>query len=441
MKAVKQTIGLMLTHSVAMFISVILITAIFAFFQYDLSLYRDASNFNFMPAVMISLTLSVLLGVYLGGGMKSLQQNYLWKINQRYRNVLMAAFLIIATVYSLILVPTLYLNTQKLSLLFLLPFCITIFSSHMIIGQNLFHKILIPAVPFGLYQLIRFGVGLTPIIIVLILATCSLIFAMYNNYFSFEQSQIKQTKEDAMAVATTGLNLKWVMAFNYHLGLIIAKWIARSKRNIDWTIIMPHTKLALFSLLYVILIMGFVLMNSDKGDKPLLEGFTIMFISASFIGLIMESRQLLRQTRVFAHVFSGDKHRQLRNKILLSMDKMFIINSIVFVVGIFLVAFAFSKPVNAQYILYTVTAVILFALSYYPILLCMNWINISFTLLASIIVYAGIIFATARWIKAHPIELLSSPYTWMFVAACLLLRGITQYIFWQRPFEALLKNK
>ncbi len=441
MKAVKQTIGLMLTHSVAMFISVLLITVIFAFFQYNLSLYGNSSGSSFLPALMINLTLAVLMGVFIGGAMKSLQLNYLWKINQHYRNVLIAAFLLIAVSYCLILMPALYLNTQQLSLMFLLPFCIIIFSSHMVIGQNLWHKILIPAVPLGLFQLTKYGVELTTIIIVLFIATFGLIYFMYNNYFYRERSPISHEKENSLAVATTGLNLKWVMAFNYYIGLVLTKWIARSKRNIDWTIIMPHTKLALFSFLYVILIMGFVLMNSEKGDKPLLEPFTIMFISASFISLIMESRQLLRQTRVFSHIFSGNKHRQLRNKILISMDKMFIVNSIVFVVGIFLVAYAFSKPINAQYILYTVTAVILFALAYYPILLCMNWINISFTLLASITVYAGTIIATARWINIHTVDLLSSPYTWMFIVACLLLRGITQTIFWKRPFELLLKNK
>jgi len=232
-----------------------------------------------------------------------------------------------------------------------------------------------------------------------------------------------------------------VMGFNYIIGIIIAKWITHSKRKIDWAVIMPHTKLALFSLLYVIIIMAFVLMNSNKGDKPVIEIFAIMFIASSFISLIMESRQLLSQTRTFAHIFKGDKHRQLKNKILWSMDKVFVVNSIVFIIGIFIASYVFLIPINTQNLMFSMAAVLLFAMSYYPILLCMKWLNISFVLLASIILYATIIFFTVKWIKTHYSELLTSPYTWLFVLSCFALRGITQYIFWQRPFEKLIKNK
>lgn len=441
MKAVKQTMGLMLTHSIAMLISVVIITAAFGFFQYNLALNNDVSNPSLLPALMINLTLSVLMGVFIGGGMKSLQHSYLWTINQRYRNVLMAAFLIIIMLYSLLLIPAFYINTKGISWLFILPFCMAIFSSHMVIGKKWIHKILIPAVPIALYQLTRFKIGLNTIVIFIACATLVLIFAMYHNYFNSEQRNIKKEQDNAMAVASTGLNLKWVMGFNYMIGIVIARAIAQSKRKVDWAIIMPHTKLALFSLLYVIIIVGFVLMNSDKGDRPLLEAFSIMFLASSFISLIMESRQLIRQTRFFSHVFIGERHRQLKNKILWSMDKVFVVNSVVFIIGIFIASFVFSMPLNKQYLLISMAAVMLFALSYYPILLCLKWLNISFVLLASIILYASIIFFSVKWIKTHTSEFLTSPYTWLFIIFCLILRGITQYIFWQRPFETLIKNK
>ena len=432
----------MVTHSIVSFILVLIIMVFFSVFQVLTSTDGTPANKAMMGALMINITMSVFLGTYLGGALQSLKQNYLWIINQHYRNTLMAAYLIIIGFISLLQIPLLYLNLNMTVLILSVPFCITIFSSHMVLGKNLLHKILIPAFPFALYQLHRLNISLTVIIVLLIIGTLMLITAMYLNRFYPDNSTrltTNQGLENTTAVAT-GLNLKWVTSFNYTIGIFIAQWVSRSKRNIDWAIIMPHTKLALFSLLYVLLIMLFVLMNDDK-DKPVIEIFTVMFLSASIISMVMESRQLIRQTRVFAHVFSGLKHRQLKNKILFSLDKTFIFNSVIFVIGILLATRAFSVPLDTSYVLFATLIVIAIALSFYPILLCLSWINISLTLIVAIMTYALLIFFSVRWLKFHPEEVMTAPYIIIFIITCLLLRAITQKIFWQRPIETLMKNK
>ncbi|MBL4661816.1 MAG: hypothetical protein JKY19_15765 [Alcanivoracaceae bacterium] len=443
MQAVKHSMKFMLTHSIVSFILVMIIMVFFSVFQILISNDGTPAIKAMMGALVINLTLSVFLGTYLGGALQSLKQNYLWTINQHYRNTLMAAYLIIIGLISLVQIPILYLNLNMTLLILLVPFCVAIFSSHMVLGKNLLHKILIPVFPLALYQLHRINVSLTVIIILLLIATLMLVIAMYLNRFYPDNStrlMTKQSINSSTAVVATGLNLKWVTSFNYSIGVFMAKWVSRSKRNIDWAIIMPHTKLALFSLLYVLLIMLFVLMNNDK-DKPVIEIFTVMFLSASIVSMVMESRQLIRQTRVFAHVFSGMKHRQLKNKILWSLDKTFILNSVVFIIAILLAAQIFSVTLNTSYVLFATLIVIAIALSFYPILLCLSWVNISLPLITAVMTYALLIFFSVRWLKTHTLEVMTSPYTIIFIVACLLLRVITQKIFWQRPIETLMKNK
>ena len=437
MQAIKHSMKFMVTHSIVSFILVLIIMVFFSVFQILISTDNTPTNKAMMGALMINLTMSVFLGTYFGGALQSLKQNYLWIINQHYRNTLMAAFLFIIGLLSLLQIPFLYLNLNTTLLLLFVPFCIAIFSSHMVLGKNLLHKIIIPAVPLGLYQLHRINISLAIIIILLFICTLVLIIAMYLNRF-YPDNSVRQTAKQGMEKPTIAQSKKVLTSFNYSIGIFIAKWVSQSKRNIDWAILMPHTKLALFSFLYIIIISLFTLISEDK---PIIEMLSIMFLSISIIYLIMGSRGLIKQTRVIAHVFSGTKHRQLKNRMLFSIDKVNLINTMVFVCGILIITEIFSIPLNTTYILIASLAITLITLAYYPLLLCLSWVNISLQLLVAIVSYSTLIFFCVRWIKEHTSDILIFPHSIVFIIACLLLRGITQYIFWQRPFENLMKNK
>jgi hypothetical protein len=203
---------------------------------------------------------------------------------------------------------------------------------------------------------------------------------------------------------------------------------------------MPHTKLALFSLLYVFLITFAVLFIAKDGEK-LTEAFAFLFLSTSLISVLMESRLLIRQTKTIAHLFSGVDHRQLRNKILFSLDKNFLINSIVFVIGLLVMTQIFSIPLDIFKLFIFSVTIIVTALAYYPFLLCFQWINITFSLVLAVCLYAAMIFIAARWVTIG----LQTPYIVYYllvlIGVAVLLRTVTQIIFWRKPFEILLKNK
>jgi len=435
MSPVKQSIKFMLTHSVVSFVLVVGILVFFSVFQLMVPSQENAT----MQSLATNL-MSVFLGVYLGGAMQSLKQNYLWIINQQYRNSIMAAFLIIIGFFSLIQMPIHYLNSSLTRLVLLVPFCVAIFSSHLVLGKNFLYKLLIPAIPVGVFQLHRLNINLDMVIIVLILATLVLIAAMYLNLFTANRLGLKRNTQAATADYYGGHHLKIITSINYVLGVVAAKWVLLSKRKIDWVVLMPLTKLAIYPLLYILIVFFLLMLITDAKDNPNIEFFTVIFLSVSIIDLIMGSRRLIRQTRVIAHVFAGSNHQQLKNKILIAIDKTNLINSIVFVGGVFIVVNVFSVSFNSHYILTATLAVTIIALAYYPLLLCMSWVNISFQLLASIVGYYSLVFIAVQWLKINHTTIMTSNYTFAFIVACLLLRATTQYIFWKQSIEKLMKN-
>ncbi len=443
MKSISQSIKFMLIHSVVSIGAIIILTAAFSAFQLFLQTSEIGGQKAHQASLMLNIVIAGFLGIYLGGALLSLKQNYLWKINQRYRTGLMAAFVIIIGSFNIIQIPLLLINLNDSYLLLLAPFCATVFSSQMVLGKNIFAKFLLPAIPFAFIQLDRIGVSSAIIMSLISISALGVLASMYFNQSYPDSLAKKKAKENAFLTTTTmatGIQPTIVTSFNHYLGVMLSGWIKHSKKNIDWAITMPHTKLALAAIFYVFLIVAFILLTGDK-DKSLIEAFTVLFVSVYLISTIIESSQLFRQTRFVAHVFVGKKHRQLKNKILLSLDKTYVTNCIIFVVGIMSAASLFSMPFNSLTIIYSVTVILLIGLAIYPILLCIGWINISFAQVFSICGYGLIIFLTIRWLGDTREDVFYSLSTYIFLVGCILTRVISQIFFWNRPFELLVKNK
>jgi hypothetical protein len=442
MNQFSRTTWMMLTHSVVSLFFILVFIVFNTVFQ--VIIMRDqASTFKAMlGAIAISMTLSVFIGVYLAGGLQKLKQNYLWSISKKYKYTLLAAFLFLALMLNLMVIPVLYVNIKHIPLLFSLPFCMTIFSAFLVLGKNIIQKIFIPAIPILITQLYRFNLSYNTLLLIIIAATLLLIILMFfgKSYStSIKQISKEQTSLESMNFATTGLSSKFITNFNFRIGTFLSKIIVNKKKNIDWAIIMPHSKLALFSIFYVALIGFTVLFVVDDGGE-MIQAFTVLFLSTSLISLVMESRLLIRQTRTIAHVFNGAEHRKLKNKILLSIDKNLLINSSVFIFGIAFFAQVFSIPFDTVDMLFITLIISCFLLAYYPLLLCFQWVNITFSLVFAVSIYAAGLFLLLRNVKPY---LESDNLIWYIMLTfigCIIIRLITQKIFWQKPYELLLKN-
>ncbi len=266
---------------------------------------------------------------------------------------------------------------------------------------------------------------------------------MYKDLFYQFGVQLKQEKdknnENLVAFATTGLNAAQLNKLNYRIGLIVAKWVTNSKKLIDWAILMPHTRLTLVTLFYVCFIFLSIALTSQK-MRPLLPMLTFMFLPIMITGTLIESRNLFRQTRTIAHVFTGKQHHQLKNKILFSLDKNLLVNIIIFILGVILIINVLSISVMFKTMMLSLVAIAAISMSVYPYLLCLNWVNLSALLIGSMFIYITLIYKVIKWININPGLAMTWPYVVSFIAVCLILRGLSQNIFWRREFEALLKN-
>ena len=434
---------MMLTHSVVSFLFVIAIIVFFTAFQIIISGDQTPTYKVILGALLINLTLSVFLGVYFAGGLQKLKQNYLWSINKKYKYTLLNAFLCLALIFNLLLLPVLYPNLKHMPLVLTLPFCVTVFSAYLVLGNNLLHRLLIPAIPLILIQLYRFNFSYNSIILSIIIATLILIVIMFlGNSYKRPQKQKSDTQKsiDSMNFATTGLSSKFVTNFNHILGKHLSKKLLKKGKNIDYAVIMPHSKLALFSLFYALLIIFAVLFVTHDGEK-LIEAFSVLFLSTSLISLVMESRLLIRQTRTVAHLFKGTKHKQLKNNMLLALDKNIVFNAIVFILAILSLSYLFSISISTMQLSVITVLILSFALAFYPVLLCFQWVNISIQLILAICTYAAGIFLLLKNARSY---FESENLMWYIIASllvCILIRIITQTIFWHKPYEQLLKNK
>ena len=430
----------MLKHSIVSSISIVVLTAVFMAFQIFMPLNQLEADKAFQVSILVNLTMATFLGVYLGGALLSLKQNYLWTINQYYRSAIMSAYLIIIGIFSLLQMPFLYINLNETALTLFAPFCITIFSSQMVLGKTALYKIIIPATPFIILQLHRIEVGSETIILFIMTATAILVNSMYRDKLYPDALTRKNTEQLTARTNESMYTGSSTISINHFIGVLASKWVASSKKNIAWAVLMPHTKLAVISLFYLLLLAFAVLITGEK-NIIILQKFGLMFLSFYIIEIVMESSAHIRQVRFFSHVYIGDKHRELKNKILLATDKSYITNSLIFFGGILLIAMFLEMEIDTVQLVYSAIAVMFIACAVYPLLLCLSWVNITFSLVFSVCIYAAMLFGTLLWIDINTEQVLSSPYSYLFILGCVSLRVLSQNVFWRYPLEKLLKNK
>ena len=311
MKAIKTSIWYLLIYN-KLFLGILVIFAILTM------AINITGQKNIIEAIGLILQLFVFLGVYLGGSIAKLKQNYLWRNNKNYKNSILHAYLLIIVILNLSFIPFIWDFKSFSPFILFIPMCVSIFASQMVLLKNIIFKILIPAIPFGIYKLTQFGLGMSTALLLIVIVTIILLISMYKNIF-YHYSELKTTsgqeKANSIAFMTTGLNHKHLSQLNGFIGGVISNWILYGKRNVDWAVLMPHSRLTLMTLFYILPFLFFLTMSGDKMQK-VMGVFALFLLPNLFLGLVMESKNILKQTRVFAHVFGGDNHRKLKNKIL-----------------------------------------------------------------------------------------------------------------------------
>jgi len=450
MNPIKQSIKYLLLNSKVYFAILLVFIISILIIERGLSSHNQELNLanhffgisvSDLKSIALFFSASIFLGVYLGGGLANLKKNYLWKVSNKYKNSLLHGYFIITFVINAILVLGLYSSSTNVKLMLLLPFCFSVFASQMVLGKNLLIKVLVTPIPLIVAQLYRLNTSIDVIIMLIVLATAVLIFTMYKNlFYQFGANlNVGEDKNNAnlIAYATTGLNASQLNTINHRVGLVVAKWITNSKKLIDWAILMPHTRVTLTSLYYVAFMLVTLLLTGNK--THFLQLFVFLFLPMIIIITLIESRNLFRQTKTIAHVYGGKQHHQLKNTILFALDKNIAANILVFLICVLFTVNLFSITLVVKTMILSVVGITVISFAVYPYLLCLNWVNLSVLLIGSMFVYILVLYKFIKWIGMNPDLAMTLPYVVSFTMVCLLLRGLTQYIFWKRPFEALLK--
>jgi len=435
MNSIKQSMWYLITYS-KVFLIVLSVFIVFAF------MINIKSSLSFIESKGLLINLFVFLGIYLGGALAKLKRSYLWKNNKNYKNSLLNAYLIIIGVIYLCFVPFLWKFINISPFIIAMPFCISIFASHIVLGKNLLYKILIPSFPIIITQLKVLGLSFNNILLLIFIATSLLIISMYKNIFyqySNHKSKERTDKENTTAFMTTGFNQKQLDKINGFIGDVISNWIIHGKKNLGWAVLMPHTRLAIITFVYSLILMVFIYLMDPKMQN-LIGVFVLMMLPNIFLGFVMESKNLLKQVKIFAHVFNGEKHRELKNKTLIALDKNLIVNSFVLVAMTVLFIKILSINILISPLLMSFAFIIGLSLAICPLLMCLNWINISPALIIILFSYATILYKSIKWMHDDLLVSMSPMYIIGFIVSCVVMRFITQYIFWQRPMESLLKN-
>ncbi|WP_196141033.1 hypothetical protein [Aliikangiella sp. G2MR2-5] len=439
MQQIKRTLWLMLSHSWITMIAIALLFALFLFFQF-LTLYNGFEpEKSFQASLVLDIVLCAFTGIYMGGALLSLKQYYLWKVNPNFRKTLLKSFLIIVTtIYCLVLPGLIFSLGDKSWLYLLVPLCAAIYASTLVLEDKWLLRILIPAFPIGMAQLPSFGIPEIYSLIIVIGGAAIILYRMQlaSNFRKLDNAdRIRITITESTSIKPT-----LVFKINYYLSLLAEKLILRPKGNMVWAVSLPQTKLNLISLGYLIIVGVFILMTSKK-DKNLLELFSPMFLTASFLVIVLESRQLFSQVKSFAHIFSANNHRQLKNTILRKVDINFISNAFTFSVGALVLSFLSPVQTNYQIVFGSLLIVMLVSLIFLPMMLSIQWLKVSFAQVGIASLYGFSIFGSLRWAGQNQ-DLLFQPLAVISVVSLFLLaRAGTQLLFWQRPVERLVKCK
>ena len=449
MRQINRTVMLMLSHSWVTLIAVGMFCCLYLFVSF-LSIYGQVpTDKQFEAILMMNIVMALFWGIYIGGAFQSLKKNYLWKINRGFRLTLFKAYMTIIGGVVIVLMSLSYFQLGNHSMMFLfVPLCGCIYASQLVLEPSWLLRFTLPALPLGLFQLKRIDflethmnslANLDAILMAVILVgAIVLMIRMISPEYYRQQAttDMLYTPQSEM----TSLKPSLINKFNFQLSKLIAKLIISPKGNVGWAISLPHSRLALFSLTYVLMIVIFLKITGDKKGE-LLEAFSVMFMASALMASIIESRHLFTQLKPFAHLMSDNKHCLLKNRVLFGTDKVFLTIALVYSIAIMLLNFSIGSVVNYVTLVGGIIIVLLVTLVFHPLLLTVRWLNVSFAQVGLASLYAFSLFFALTWANKNQ-HILEAPLSILIVITSIVLaRLITQKIFQQIPIESLLKNK
>lgn len=438
MRQIEQSMWFMLSHSFISLITLIILMVVLGAVQLLLPPAESEPSRLFSFLIGNNTVISVFVGVFVGEGLRRLKASYLWTINKTYRYSLINAFLILVGIFSLFqsLIMSVHLNESKIYLA--LPMCVALFSAYMVLGETLIHKFTIPAIPILIVQLSRIDVNQTDIMLLIIIVSIALVHYLFK--YGTKQSDPNSSSLNTLFMGHPAPSKHIVHLFNFWLAKMAAPLISNSKRDSSWTVSLPQTKLCIISIAYALLLILNTLMIDDKANF-LIGTFLLMLMGGVLLAIFVETRQLIFQTRSIAHLFNPQNNQGIKKEVLRSVNKSILLNCTTLLLLVVSVTWLIGFQPNLIYLTFATLAVMAIGISYYPLLLCFSWQNVSLKLVISVTVLALTIFAACRWLKQHDISEWLAFESVLFSIAIYVIHLLSRLYYYRFPFEKLLVNK
>ncbi len=250
----------------------------------------------------------------------------------------------------------------------------------------------------------------------------------YLELITLNQAQLANTKP------------KIIITFNHLIMQFVDKLLLKGQSKLDWIVCMPHSKLGLLTLFWIILMSPLVLINVDDKAPDFIEMITILFMATLCTSMSMESKLILFQIKPVAHLFSINNHRQLKETLLHAVEKSILLNAVL--VFMFSHLLIWITQANVDSINLIAISIIILCLSFIftPILLCLKWVKVSFPQVGVLVLYMALIFASVKLMKILSPEIELAVFLIGYIVLSIIMRQISKQILWQKPLETLFKN-
>ncbi|WP_395372910.1 hypothetical protein [Marinicella sp. W31] len=395
--------------------------------------YLKTKGFNntewVSSSIFLIYLLSYIFSYWVVSGSTELKKTYVWIINLEYRYKLVSSILIVAGIFSFILA-IIYSNTLLMFVLyFLIAFGVICFNNLKADNEPAFFNLFAASFPLFLLLTIKLNISQNIIISLAFAHACVLIFLGYwyfkiTNVVSQVEKEKVNEKDDDESLCDSEVN--------YRIGQLCKAENVFNKAQIDLLVSSPIMKYGFTGVLYAMLAIFMVFLSKSKSTEII--GFFVLVMMMVFT--IITSRKLMPQTLKISHLFTGKKHKILKNKILFSLDKILLANAVLYVgiYGVIIATIGFST--NMEFLLISAIAVFLFGIAYYPIIIVYEGIPILriFPPLVFVKISAAIIIS----IYQSNFLQFSIEYAIGFILACLLLRWFSQKLVWNTPYEKLI---
>ena len=443
MKQIASTLNVFLRQEWISVIVYMIATALFIFmiFTTDPTTNENGIKQPIDFALRLISMLSIFIGLYLGSGFLRLQQSHLWKTHQYYRINLINSLIIASLLYGSIQLIALLKAQWPLSVALIVPTCVTLLTTQIMIARHWIMKIIFPASPFILFQFVDYQTNLGLILTALLLITFAALYLTATNYNKPKSTALGllsgNIKDQLTSPSMQKLN---------HLATFIFQWLKKIKpnryaSNKDFSIalLQPSNRYGIFSTIVAICTL---LLLSSVGDtgKLQVEVFTAMILGSMVLSQFMDLQLLAKQSKPFSHLYSNKQHESFKRHVVKMVEKHTFFQGFNTLIALLILSLFMNDFAEPLLLIKMGLSIILVASSFIPFMLCLDWFKVNIKLIVAVLIYSALGIVFCGWQYEHEFIDLISLEGALLITALALIRWLSIHYWNKQPLEVFMRT-